>query len=83
MPEEVAEQEELRRQKQLQQQMNFEHKSGSATAQLAEDLLGSEYEPDVAQDSPPFVREGEKIGRNSPCPCGSTKKYKQCHGKLS
>ena len=83
MPEEVAEQEELRRQKQLQQQMNFEHKSSSATAQLAEDLLGSEYEPDVTQDSPPFVREGEKVGRNSPCPCGSAKKYKQCHGKLS
>lgn len=28
-----------------------------------------------------FVREGEKIGRNDPCPCGSGKKYKQCHGK--
>ncbi|MDX1678857.1 SEC-C metal-binding domain-containing protein, partial [Arsukibacterium sp.] len=31
----------------------------------------------------PVVREGEKIGRNDPCPCGSGKKYKQCHGKLS
>ena len=31
----------------------------------------------------PFVRGGEKIGRNDPCPCGSGKKYKQCHGKLS
>ena len=31
----------------------------------------------------PFVRDGEKIGRNDPCPCGSGKKYKQCHGKLS
>ncbi|HFE49079.1 MAG TPA: preprotein translocase subunit SecA [Chromatiaceae bacterium] len=30
-----------------------------------------------------FVREGRKIGRNEPCPCGSGKKYKQCHGKLS
>ncbi|EKF74255.1 preprotein translocase subunit SecA [Alcanivorax hongdengensis A-11-3] len=28
------------------------------------------------------VREGRKIGRNEPCPCGSGKKYKQCHGKL-
>jgi preprotein translocase subunit SecA len=27
-------------------------------------------------------RFGEKIGRNDPCPCGSGKKYKQCHGKL-
>ncbi len=31
----------------------------------------------------PFVREGRKIGRNEPCPCGSGKKYKQCHGKLT
>ena len=31
----------------------------------------------------PFKREGRKIGRNEPCPCGSGKKYKQCHGKLN
>ena len=30
----------------------------------------------------PFVRPDRKIGRNEPCPCGSGKKYKQCHGKL-
>jgi preprotein translocase subunit SecA len=30
----------------------------------------------------PFARAGEKIGRNDPCPCGSGKKYKQCHGRL-
>ena len=28
----------------------------------------------------PFVRGGEKVGRNDPCPCGSGKKYKKCHG---
>jgi preprotein translocase subunit SecA len=31
----------------------------------------------------PFVRPGQKIGRNDPCPCGSGKKYKHCHGKLA
>jgi preprotein translocase subunit SecA len=31
----------------------------------------------------PFVRKGRKVGRNEPCPCGSGKKYKQCHGRLS
>lgn len=31
----------------------------------------------------PFVRQGDKVGRNDPCPCGSGKKYKQCHGKLA
>ena len=30
----------------------------------------------------PFVRSGPKVGRNAPCPCGSGKKYKHCHGKL-
>ena len=30
-----------------------------------------------------YVREQPKVGRNDPCPCGSGKKYKQCHGKLS
>ena len=30
-----------------------------------------------------YVREGQKIGRNDPCWCGSGKKFKQCHGKLS
>lgn len=33
------------------------------------------------QSKPEPVRVGEKIGRNDPCPCGSGKKYKQCHGK--
>ena len=31
----------------------------------------------------PFVRDGRKVGRNEPCPCGSGKKYKACHGRLS
>jgi preprotein translocase subunit SecA len=34
------------------------------------------------QPKTPFVREQPKVGRNEPCPCGSGKKYKQCHGKL-
>jgi preprotein translocase subunit SecA len=31
----------------------------------------------------PFVRDGRKVGRNEPCPCGSGKKFKQCHGRVS
>jgi preprotein translocase subunit SecA len=30
-----------------------------------------------------IVREGAKVGRNDPCPCGSGKKYKHCHGQLA
>ncbi|GAA0397982.1 preprotein translocase subunit SecA [Cocleimonas flava] len=52
----------------------------------AESALGSS---DPATDLPPpeamkpFKRDVEKVGRNDPCPCGSGKKYKQCHGKLA
>ena len=35
------------------------------------------------EEHTPFVRDERKVGRNEPCPCGSGKKYKQCHGKLS
>ncbi len=31
----------------------------------------------------PFVRRDRKVGRNEPCPCGSGKKFKQCHGQLA
>ncbi len=49
----------------------------------------ADYEEALAQTAQqdeelkPFVRAGEKVGRNDPCPCGSGKKYKQCHGKLN
>ena len=36
-----------------------------------------------ATDAQTFVRQGRKVGRNDPCPCGSGKKYKHCHGKLT
>ena len=32
---------------------------------------------------PPLMRDGRKVGRNEPCPCGSGKKYKHCHGQLA
>jgi len=40
-------------------------------------------EQDADAKAQPFKRFGDKIGRNDPCPCGSGKKYKQCHGKLA
>ena len=36
-----------------------------------------------AEAATPYVREGRKVGRNEPCPCGSGKKYKQCHGRIA
>jgi preprotein translocase subunit SecA len=49
-----------------------------------DEALGAEA-PDETAAAPavaPFVRSGEKVGRNDPCPCGSGKKYKHCHGQL-
>ncbi len=40
-------------------------------------------EEDAPEDESLAIPEGVKVGRNDPCPCGSGKKYKQCHGKLS
>ena len=39
------------------------------------------FDPSTASGKPEPVKVGPKIGRNDPCPCGSGKKYKQCHGK--
>ncbi len=55
--------------------------------QEAENQL-SENEPSEAKNAgqvrqTPFTRTERKVGRNEPCPCGSGKKYKQCHGKIS
>lgn len=59
------------------QAMEFKHAaSPSATALGAGGSSAGPATPDT------FIREGRKVGRNEPCPCGSGKKYKQCHGKL-
>ncbi len=46
----------------------------------AEDAKG---QPAAQPSSQPMVRSSQKIGRNEPCPCGSGRKYKHCHGKLT
>ena len=43
----------------------------------------AERDAQAAPAEQPFVRGGRKVGRNEPCPCGSGKKYKQCHGSLA
>ncbi len=51
-------------------------------ADYAEALAQSPDNPSTDEEHKPFVRDEQKVGRNDPCPCGSGKKYKQCHGKL-
>ncbi|OQX76842.1 MAG: preprotein translocase subunit SecA [Bacteroidetes bacterium 4484_249] len=45
------------------------------------DLLSQAHSDTQQQQKPQPVKVEKKVGRNDPCPCGSGKKYKQCHGK--
>ena len=67
-----------RREQQEREKLNYQHQEASA---LAGSDAAAEESPEVP--AAPFVREDRKIGRNEPCPCGSGKKYKHCHGSLS
>ncbi len=60
--------------------MQFKHAEASA---LGEAPAQAQQPAEKALPSiPQFKRDGRKVGRNEPCPCGSGKKFKQCHGKL-
>lgn len=72
----------LDEQMQAPREMHFEHAQAPTLDAYEESLLAPEQE-EVAATEQPFIREGNKVGRNDPCPCGSGKKFKQCHGQLS
>ncbi len=80
-PEEVERMEEERRAQAERQQMNFEHAQSNGMGEGEQ--AGAEQQDEQADNAEPFKRDTPKVGRNDPCPCGSGKKYKQCHGKLS
>ena len=70
---------EMAERKQAADAMKFQHAEASALGQAAtRGQHGS-----AAASRGPFVRDGRKVGRNEPCPCGSGKKFKQCHGNLT
>jgi preprotein translocase subunit SecA len=48
-----------------------------------DEALANPSDTEQPSSTQPIVREGVKVGRNDPCPCGSGKKFKQCHGVLS
>jgi preprotein translocase subunit SecA len=67
------------------QQVRLSHESAlgmgfQANREPVPGAAGKESSPAKAGKPQP-VHVGEKVGRNDPCPCGSGKKYKQCHGK--
>ena len=67
----------IEEQRRSQAPVSYRHDElpSAAAAPAEEEAAETEHQP--------FVREGRKVGRNEPCPCGSGKKYKQCHGRLA
>ena len=59
--------------------MQFLHDEASAMQETGDEPAA----PLPDEQAQPFVRDGRKVGRNEPCPCGSGKKFKHCHGKLN
>jgi len=75
---EAEEIERQRREQAAKQELAFQHARASAVPAESSEAQSKPPEPQQ-----PVVRSGAKVGRNDPCPCGSGKKYKQCHGALS
>jgi preprotein translocase subunit SecA len=49
----------------------------------AQKIGQQEAEEETPQAAQPYTRDGSKVGRNDPCPCGSGKKFKHCHGAIN
>jgi preprotein translocase subunit SecA len=91
-PEQIEREEEARRAR-LNQALQAQHAEAASLAQLrsvAEAQQPAPLPPGARQAPPPMppqqaqrpVRAAPKVGRNQPCPCGSGKKFKNCHGVL-
>jgi preprotein translocase subunit SecA len=90
---------EMQRQREEQQKLQFKHAEASAlggqappppghgaaqpTGQPMGQPAGQGAQAAASPAVETFVRDGRKVGRNEPCPCGSGKKFKRCHGQLN
>ncbi len=84
--EEIDEIEKQREAERAREKMLFQHAESASLAQEASASAGEaggQGAGPAGVEKTPFVRDGHKVGRNDPCYCGSGKKFKQCHGKLS
>jgi len=72
--------EQRRREEAQREKLAFEHAVASGMAATGADAEAQQ--PPQPQPPQTFTRPEPKVGRNDPCPCGSGKKYKQCHGQL-
>ncbi|MEM1244211.1 MAG: preprotein translocase subunit SecA [Pseudomonadota bacterium] len=76
-PEELEAMEDHMRSSNQEQQRHYQHESLLQPQEQTETAVMEENKV------LPFVRKERKVGRNEPCPCGSGKKFKQCHGKIN
>ena len=83
---EQVEQAEMEAAQQHMQNVQYQHAAYDeiAAPETDSDATTAASSAQAAGDHPGTVRNlMPKVGRNDPCPCGSGKKYKQCHGKLT
>ncbi|MBC61705.1 MAG: preprotein translocase subunit SecA [Zetaproteobacteria bacterium] len=82
-PEAQREEEEIAQAKddEVFSQAKMSHPEANSLGAKKQNLENTRARGGQEQTSPiPYKRETEKVGRNSPCPCGSGKKFKKCHG---
>ena len=71
---------EMERQRREQLEAQLQRAQAEHPSSMPEEQ-GAPAEASVEKE--PFVRDGRKVGRNEPCPCGSGKKFKHCHGRIN
>ena len=81
--EQVRQVEELERTARAPENVQYQHPSPPLEEALVGAGAEAEGEAAPLRKPAPFVRQIGKVGRNEPCPCGSGKKYKHCHGRLA
>ena len=64
------------------EQMQFRHAAAPSAMAAAGRPVAGPAAPEGPAPVVPYVRAERKVGRNEPCPCGSRKKFKHCHGRL-
>jgi len=79
---EVEAMEERQRQEAERRALEFQHAESAGVASALPQAAAAVGDA-MTQGHTPVLRDQPKVGRNDPCPCGSGKKYKQCHGKLA
>jgi preprotein translocase subunit SecA len=81
---EAVEEAERKRREEAERRMRFSHAEAPAMGSpLPEDPEAPPRGPEGPARAETFVRNERKVGRNEPCPCGSGKKYKHCHGQVN